>query len=406
MISVNDKKILRSLAEKQHEYANMDCNKEKMKEWYRHRRFEYGKPMVVLEIGGFRDEVYGPRLKCTTPLARNIENQLYSNFLNYELFNDDKIVLDYFPVHENIYFKPFDTAITKINANNSIGHHFVPVVKDLEADFHLLKRSTFGYRKNNGDDIHKVAQDIFGDILPVKKTMNCLRAELTQHIVHLMDMETFLISMFDCPDLIHKMMENLSDDYLAYFKWLQSENLLLSTNSFERLGQGTYCCTQELPSKANNTKDVWCFMDSQETAPISPAMYKEFIFPYYKKIAKEIGLLSYGCCEPVDGIWSECLSTLANLRNVSVSEWCNQNFMGEQLQNRKIIFHRKPSANFLSVDRFLNEDAFRPYIVSTLKAAEGCQLEITQRDILTIHSDEKKAKRYIEIINEEIENNW
>ena len=43
-------------------------------------------------------------------------------------------------------------------------------------------------------------------------------------------------------------------------------------------------------------------MDSQETVSISPDMYGEFIFPYYKKVAERYGLLSYGCCEPVDPV--------------------------------------------------------------------------------------------------------
>jgi hypothetical protein len=33
-------------------------------------------------------------------------------------------------------------------------------------------------------------------------------------------------------------------------------------------------------------------------------------------------------------------------------------------------------------------------------------LEITQRDVYTINNDENKAKRYVEIIREEIESCW
>lgn len=41
-------------------------------------------------------------------------------------------------------------------------------------------------------------------------------------------------------------------------------------------------------------------MDFQETVGISLEMFEEFIFPCYKKISESYGLLSYGCCEPVD----------------------------------------------------------------------------------------------------------
>ena len=36
----------------------------------------------------------------------------------------------------------------------------------------------------------------------------------------------------------------------------------------------------------------------------------------------------------------------------------------------------------------------------------GCKMEIAQRDVYTINHDIAKAKRYVEIIREEIENCW
>ena len=147
-------------------------------------------------------------------------------------------------------------------------------------------------------------------------------------------------------------------------------------------------------------------MDSQETVGISPAMFEEFIFPCYRKIAEQFGLLSYGCCEPVDPIWDSCISKLPNLRKVSISPWCNEEFMGERLRGGRVIYQRKPSPNFLGVDPVLDEEAFRQHIRKTLLAARGCKLEITQRDVYTIHHNIPKARRYVEIIREEIEDHW
>ena len=153
-------------------------------------------------------------------------------------------------------------------------------------------------------------------------------------------------------------------------------------------------------------KDVWGFMDSQETVGLSPDMFGEFIFPYYKKIANEFGLLSYGCCEPVHPVWDKYIGTLNNLRKVSISPWCDEEMMGERLKGSRIIFHRKPSPNFLGVGTILDEAGVRQHIDKTLHAAKGCHLEFTQRDVYTINHDEAKARRYIEIIREEIEKYW
>ena len=80
--------------------------------------------------------------------------------------------------------------------------------------------------------------------------------------------------------------------------------------------------------------------------------------------------------------------------------------MAERLRGSKVIYHRKPSPNYIGVNPILDEEAFRKHIRTSLIAARGCKMEITQRDVYTIHKDIPKAKRYIEIIREEIENHW
>ena len=77
--------------------------------------------------------------------------------------------------------------------------------------------------------------------------------------------------------------------------------------------------------------------------------------------------------------------------------------MGEQLRGTNIIYHRKPSPNFLGVGATLDEDAFRDHIRATVRAAKGCKLEITQRDVYTINHDISKARRFVQIIREETE---
>jgi hypothetical protein len=258
----------------------------------------------------------------------------------------------------------------------------------------------------------KAIEEAIGDILPVKMQMDCLYSVPTQMLVHIMSMENMMFAMYDYPELFKEMMDRIANDTLAYYKMLEENRLILPTTGFESVGQGTWAFNNELPGwdewekRPFTPKDVWGFMDSQETVGISPAMYEEFIFPCYKKIAEQYGLLSYGCCEPVDPIWDNCISKLENLRKVSISPWCNEEMMGERLRGSKVMFHRKPSPNFLGVGANLDEAAFREHIRKSLHAARGCKMEITQRDVYTINNDIAKARRYVEVIREEIENHW
>ena len=71
----------------------------------------------------------------------------------------------------------------------------------------------------------------------------------------------------------------------------------------------------------------------------------------------------------------------------------------------KVIYHRKPSPNFLGVDPVLMKTLSVPISEKPLMAARGCKMEITQRDVYTIHNNIPKARRYVSLIREEIENN-
>ncbi|MEG0692494.1 MAG: hypothetical protein RR444_05370 [Oscillospiraceae bacterium] len=404
----SDKKIIRDVALKQLFYANSKQMQQLKKEWYRHNECKAGRPMVTVEMGTFYNDVIPPLLQCQGELARSIESDIYCNFVNHALFDDDVIVPDYIGVDIPTYFTPFgiNIAIDHASDPNSLGHHFVEVIKDLGNDFHLLKKSTYGVNRQKGEETKAFLEDLLGDIIPVRYKGRCLYSVPTQHIVHIMSMENMLFSFYDYPDEFKAMMNMLVTDYDEYYRFLEKEQLILPTTASEPVAQGTFAFTNELPGfdelakRPFTTKDVWGFMDSQETTGISLDIYKEFIFPYYKRISDNYGLLSYGCCEPVDPFW-ECISTLENLRKVSISPWCNEEYMGEQLAGKKIIYQRKPSPNYLGVGSQLDEESLRAHIKKTVTASNGCTLEFTQRDVYQLGNSFEKVKRYVEIIREE-----
>lgn len=399
-MNTTDRTLLRELAARQMELANSPKNLERVALWKRLGSFQPTRPLVVIELDTFAQEVIPPLLKCQTPEARAIEETFYKTMVNLTLFDDDKVIPPYFSVSMQSRFIPFGLDVKTTHAQGSLGHHFVQQITDLEEDFHKLGKSIMEFDAAASKARVEQLSELFGDILPVRETMACLYSVPTQNIVHIMDMETMLYSLYDYPDLFKKMMDNLANDYIEYFHQLQDRGMLRATTSFEGVGNGTVAFTDELPQEPKTTKDVWGFLDSQETVSISPEMFGEFIFPYYKRIADEYGLLSYGCCEPVHPFW-DYLSTMENLRKVSISAWCDEEFMGEALRGRRTVYHRKPEATMLGVQGALDEDYVRMNMRKTVQAAKDCPLEITQRDVYTIGGDVSKVKRYVEIIREE-----
>ncbi len=393
---------IRALAKEQLEIANKPQMQTLQKEWTALNDGKYIRPMITVELGTFADEVIPGLMQCETEEGRKWEWMLLSNIVNHKYFGDDTFVRDYIPVSYGSYFTPFDIEVKRYH-KEGVGHRFIPAICDLEEDFDKLGPSTFGlYPK---EDTHRYMEEInaiMGDILPAKLCGSSLYAVPTQNIVHIMRMEDMYLAMYDTPELFLKMMDMLAEDHLKYYDLLEKEGYLLPAVGSEWLGQGSYCFTDRLPKEnVRKTTELWGFMDSQESSGISPEMFKEFIFPCYQKIAKRYGRLSYGCCEAVDPIWDNCLSKLDHLGRVSISPWCDEEKMGEILSGSDIVYHRKPAPQFLGVGDKLDEEAFRAHIRKTVKAAKGCQLEFTQRDVYTVNHDIDKVRRYVEIIREE-----
>lgn len=410
MFSNADKQRLDRLAHQQVEIAHSEKMQKLIKDWERHGRFDPdSRPMVTMELWTFQQDIIPPLLECTGEEARKWEERFLLNIVNHTLFDDDTIVTDYMPFSYGGYLTPFrlPVQIEHSEKEGGLGHHFVEQLKDLEEDFPKLQKSEILLPPKEKTD-REMAEynELFGTILPAKLTGHSLYSCPVQDIIHLMSMENMFFAMYDYPELFHKMMDLLTDDYVALFQAEEQDGRLLSTTGCEWVAQGSYCFTDCLPhdKEAYRTTDIWGYMDCQESAGLSPAMYGEFIFPYYKKILDCFGRISYGCCEAVDPIWAEYLSKLDRLGKVSISPWCNEEFMGQQLQGKEITYLRKPDPTLIGVGKELNEEAVRAHFRKTVQAARGCTLEIVQRDVYQLHNTYEKVKRYVELIREECDN--
>ena len=405
-ISQKDRAILRDLAKRHAELAASPRNQKLYQDWV-----TYGntagpsRPMIRIEINTFEHEILPDMMKCEGEEARAIERNMLRPIANFTLFEDDTLIPRQYNVRQRLSIVPFGLPVRR-QETGSLGHHFIPYLHDLEEDEHLLGPSTFHYDVEGTRQDEATANEIFGDILPARITNGCAYSCITQDIVHIMNMDDMYIAMMDDEERFHKMMRQLTDDYLAMFTMMAEGGHYRSAARDQMLNQGSYCFTNELPDGKENAalKDMWIFMDSQETAGISPAMYKELVWPYYKELMSCFGLASYGCCEASHPIWDSCLSELKNLRKVSISPWCDEEFMGERLRGTGVTFLRKPPATILGMDTpNLDEEATLNCFRKTAQAAKGCKLEIAQRDVYMVGHSPEKVRRFVELARKGLE---
>lgn len=405
MISISEKTYLRELAKKQLEYANLPEMDEKKRLWYLHNSLHGERPMVIMEEETFLSELL-PESKCKNMTAKLIERQLLQNLISYQLSNDDKVMPDYFIINVKIDVLHYGLDIKKTYATTGPGYHIDNVITNLSQCFDKLKPSTFVYDDQYVTELKNIIENTIGDILPVqiKNSDNYWNMGITQKAVELMGMENMFLSMIDEPDLFHQFMGFLKDDAIRFLRWQEKNGLIFLNNKNDYMGSGSYCFNNELPQKDFNgwvrSVDTWGHLNSQESINISPAMYIEFIFPYYVELAREFGIIYYGCCEPVDSIWDNAVSKLPNLRKVSISAWCNEEIMADRLSDGKVIYSRKPSPNFIGIQKAFNEDEFRKYIKKTVNLTRNCKTEFIFRDIYSLNGNLDKVKRAVQIVRE------
>lgn len=404
-----DRLRLRELAQKQLEYANSPRNDEILKQW---RALAQGKretPTVRLLFSNFTDEVIDPRMQCEDKDARELEYLLLDRLVGRELFDDDTPISPTCDLMRTAQVDPFGLKpqITRTNGGKSKGFHIDPIIEDLSEELQKLRGGSFFVDHADTKRRLDFAQEVIGDILPVRLTQSSLTGAITNPLVHLMGMENYYLAMYDTPDELHEVMDMATRVYEAYYDHLEQEKLLLPTAEFSPVAQESFAFNSELPADhAQTISDCWGFLESQETTAVSPEMYGEFVYAYQDRLVKRYGLLSYGCCERVDALWEDYLSKWTNLRKLSVSPFNNERRIGEYLRGSNVVYYSKPRAEFVTMRGPMDEDALRKYFKGVCEAASGCLFEMAQREVGTIFGDFERGKRYVQIARECIAEYW
>lgn len=411
----SEREYLRELAKRQAEYAALPVMGERKQMWYDLNEGKPGaRPPVVVESWTFdRDFMPAGAARCESGVGRGIEWQLLRNIRQHELIDDDHVVPDTFQVGWHASTDMFGglaipTESVKDAQGIETGYHFLHPITNLERDFELLGPAICGVDREATAAYEAFVSEVLGDILPVRLSAGPFgNRGLTQAVVRLMGMEAFFTAMYDTPELMHRLMAYLRDNVLTIMHWAEAEGLYRLNNGNDESFGSSYNFTRELPQADYaggpvRLCDLWGSAESQETVGVSPELFHEFCFPYYREVVEPLGLVYYGCCEPAHPFWGD-LEHLPHLKKISISRWCDQPFMGEALRGTGIVFSRKPDPNFLSVDPVLDEEAWAAHIRETLEATRGVGLEFIVRDVYTVHGNLANPHRAVEIARREIE---
>ena len=406
----SDLEILRDMAKRQREIAESPLNVERRELWYRHNDLQESRPLVLAEAGiAFNDMVLSSSLQCQEGWARGLERGFQSVIFQHDIIQDDAVVEPCINCSWQVSTSNYGVSVEKVRGDNDgeLGsYRWEAPIKDIKRDMDQLHPRTYSVNREATLAWKAHLEEVFDGILQVRiRGGYWWTLGMTWTAIDLIGLENLMLFMYDDPEGLHQFMGFLRDDHIAYARWLQKEGLLTLNNENDYIGSGSRGYTRHLPLQdwqegdPVRLRDTWLLSESQETVGVGPELFGEFIFPYQRDVIQEFGLCYYGCCEPVHHRW-DSLQKLSNLRSVSVSPWCDQEFMAEVLA-RDYVFSRKPNPTLISVENF-DEDAIRADLRETLQIARNCNLEIVMKDVHTLVGQPERLARWVALAHEEI----
>jgi len=408
-MSNQDRDILRGLATRWMELASLPVMAVRRRQWTALKDLHAERPMVLFETWTLENYVADDEVLCQDAELRRVEKAMRAVIRQAEEIGDDYVVEPFLRVYWDIERSDFGVPLRREEAQDveggSVAYHFdYPIRTPAEID--RLKPRTFTVDRAKTQRRAERLSDIFGDILPViLHGTGGHWAALTQDLFKLIGNDNLLTWTYDAPDALHRLMAYLRDDRLAYFGWLEREGLLgLNSTGWELAGSGSpgYISSLPQPDYAGTARlrDIWAWMESQETTMISPRMFGQFFLPYMAEVSRIFGLIYYGCCEPVHDRWDKIIAAIPNVRAVSVSPWCDKRIIAEKL-GRNVIFSRKPKPAPISGAN-PDWDVLRDDIDETLAAARDCNLEIIFRDVYRINGDRPRLAQWAQMVRSRI----
>jgi hypothetical protein len=430
-VSREERDLLRALAREAAQIAALPVHREKMEMWRRLNDLEEERPMVWINEIPWHEMNVGDELLPKVRSGALREQELYLRRTIYmwkhmrvDMIVEPKIFCPLairdtgFGIHEL-------TEVAKTDADNAIvSRHYHQLIKNDE-DVEKIRFPRIEHDEEETKRLYDILSEIFDGILPVEMVgrrgpwdhvggshyVNSLddAAPLWfapwDILVTLYGVQEALTDLILRPDLIRKTMDRLVSAYLHRLDQYERLGLLSLNNGNVRVGSGGLGYTSNLPQPdcdPNRVRaaDSWGMAAAQIFSEVSPAMHEEFALEYEMRWLKRFGLTYYGCCEPLHrkiGI----LSTIPNLRKVSMSPWVQVDKAAEAL-GRRYIYSMKPRSQIFAEDVW-NPARARESLVRDLEMAKRCNIEVIMKDISTVRYEPQRLWEWARMASEVVE---
>ncbi|HUT58494.1 MAG TPA: hypothetical protein VNA25_11675 [Phycisphaerae bacterium] len=403
-VAATDRDTFRELAQRIAEAAAEPIQAERARLWKDHNSLRPTRPLVMAWPEGAWEEIV-PESSCTCsdPLLRQWEQGLRMLVFRHESLPDDVPITNRILVRPVVEIGDFGVEVPYTHGANRGSYVWDAPIKEAK-DFDKLRAREVAVDRAESRRRLELVHDLLGDILHVEPGGSLWwTCGLTQTLIALRGLEQSMLDTYDNPELLHRLMAFLRDEMLRFIETLQSEGALSLNNAPDSyVGSGGLGHTDELPADGFDgrvrPKDMWGLGESQEFVGVGPGQFDEFVLQYQLPLMAKLGLVCYGCCEPMDQKLDLVLAKVPNVRRVSISPWSDRQVAAEKLGDR-YVYSWKPNPAMVCAPT-VDWDFVAKTTRETIELARGCRLEMILKDTHTVCSDPGRFTRWCEIARE------
>lgn len=351
-------------------------------------------PVSVFVPADAAQQLFVPQDACM------VENEQYAwierSFL-YQL-NQHKLIPADIPLGRTFFtgcikkVTPWMADYKTVRAHaDGTGTKFEPCIKE----YSDIKKMRFPQlivdHKATNEQFERIS-DILGDILTIKKGQPYTMADgwgdsMIDQLIEMRGLEQFYYDTIDAPEFLHELMRFMTDGKLSLMQQYKEQGILVENND-SYIGSCSYSLTDELPrpgyeNRSLSFEDLWGFAQAQELSGVSVTMLQEFVLPYQAEIAQKFGLLTYGCCEPMDVNIDTLGKYFPNLRILSISPFSDFEVAAQKCRGRYVMackMHPSLAANY-------DQNHAMDYLRRTISLLKGCSATISFAEIMSWGKD-------------------
>nr|MBC8423463.1 hypothetical protein [bacterium] len=254
--STRDRILLRDLARRVADVASLPEQAEKTRLWTACNDLHPERPMVFAnpQNGWSEIDAAWVHLECRDSGLRGWEHALRRRLVRHEQIRDDYPILSTFPISIPIAGNGYDDyglelAVTRSDQTDG-AYHIEPAIRT-GTDLERLHCRPLQLDHAAADRAVDCAHDLFGDILQVHKTgRTSWRYGLTRVLVHMRGLDRMFLDMYDAPNLLHRLLAFLRDDFMREIDLFEQQEAIGLNNTPDHVtGSGGLSPTRSLPGE-------------------------------------------------------------------------------------------------------------------------------------------------------------